>query len=88
MVTGSWAWHERPVLRASTLPTSAGRKQDAWFVVDPESGETQTTLTTESPSTPRLYIGRTRESGRSQPLPKLWAAPRFALPRPASCYPG
>ncbi|XP_019676354.2 serine/threonine-protein kinase/endoribonuclease IRE2 isoform X3 [Felis catus] len=37
-----------------------GRKQDAWFVVDPESGETQMTLTTEGPSTPRLYIGRTQ----------------------------
>ncbi|KAF6272340.1 endoplasmic reticulum to nucleus signaling 2 [Rhinolophus ferrumequinum] len=37
-----------------------GRKQDVWFVVDPESGETQMTLTTESPSTPRLYIGRTQ----------------------------
>ncbi|XP_004706115.1 serine/threonine-protein kinase/endoribonuclease IRE2 [Echinops telfairi] len=37
-----------------------GRKQDAWFVVDPESGDTQMTLTTEGPSTPRLYIGRTQ----------------------------
>ncbi|XP_023979342.1 serine/threonine-protein kinase/endoribonuclease IRE2 isoform X1 [Physeter macrocephalus] len=37
-----------------------GRKQDAWFVVDPESGTTQMTLTTERPSTPRLYIGRTQ----------------------------
>ncbi|KAM5328708.1 serine/threonine-protein kinase/endoribonuclease IRE2 isoform 4-T4 [Glossophaga mutica] len=37
-----------------------GRKQDAWFVVDPESGETQMTLTTEALSTPRLYIGRTQ----------------------------
>ncbi|XP_011813711.1 PREDICTED: serine/threonine-protein kinase/endoribonuclease IRE2 isoform X2 [Colobus angolensis palliatus] len=37
-----------------------GRKQDAWFVVDPESGETQMTLTTAGPSTPRLYIGRTQ----------------------------
>nr|XP_031288906.1 serine/threonine-protein kinase/endoribonuclease IRE2 isoform X1 [Camelus dromedarius] len=37
-----------------------GRKQDAWFVVDPESGKTQMTLTTEQPSTPRLYIGRTQ----------------------------
>lgn len=40
-------------------------------MVDPESGETQMALATESPSTPRLYIGRTRE---------LWAAPLFALP--------
>ncbi|XP_036772837.2 serine/threonine-protein kinase/endoribonuclease IRE2 isoform X2 [Manis pentadactyla] len=37
-----------------------GQKQDTWFVVDPESGETQVTLTTEGPSTPRLYIGRTQ----------------------------
>ncbi|XP_036926500.1 serine/threonine-protein kinase/endoribonuclease IRE2 isoform X5 [Sturnira hondurensis] len=37
-----------------------GRKQDAWFVVDPESGQTQMTLTTEALSTPRLYIGRTQ----------------------------
>uniref|UniRef100_A0A7N9IH41 Serine/threonine-protein kinase/endoribonuclease IRE2 n=1 Tax=Macaca fascicularis TaxID=9541 RepID=A0A7N9IH41_MACFA len=37
-----------------------GRKQDAWFVVDPESGETQMTLTTAGSSTPRLYIGRTQ----------------------------
>ncbi|XP_035875991.1 serine/threonine-protein kinase/endoribonuclease IRE2 [Phyllostomus discolor] len=37
-----------------------GRKQDAWFVVDPESGETQMTLTTDALSTPRLYIGRTQ----------------------------
>ncbi|XP_019505339.1 PREDICTED: serine/threonine-protein kinase/endoribonuclease IRE2 isoform X1 [Hipposideros armiger] len=37
-----------------------GRKQDTWFVVDPESGETQMALTTESPSAPRLYIGRTQ----------------------------
>uniref|UniRef100_A0A8C3YCS9 Serine/threonine-protein kinase/endoribonuclease IRE2 n=1 Tax=Catagonus wagneri TaxID=51154 RepID=A0A8C3YCS9_9CETA len=37
-----------------------GRKQDAWFVVEPESGKTQMTLTTERPSAPRLYIGRTQ----------------------------
>lgn len=37
-----------------------GRKQDDWFVVDPESGETQMTLTTEGLSTPQLYIGRTQ----------------------------
>ncbi|XP_011240121.1 serine/threonine-protein kinase/endoribonuclease IRE2 isoform X3 [Mus musculus] len=37
-----------------------GRKQDAWFVVDPESGETQMTLTTEGLSTPQLFIGRTQ----------------------------
>ncbi|KAM4829679.1 serine/threonine-protein kinase/endoribonuclease IRE2 [Thomomys bottae] len=37
-----------------------GRKQDTWFVVDPESGETQMTLSTDNVSTPRLYIGRTQ----------------------------
>uniref|UniRef100_A0A8C2W136 non-specific serine/threonine protein kinase n=1 Tax=Chinchilla lanigera TaxID=34839 RepID=A0A8C2W136_CHILA len=37
-----------------------GRKQDAWFVVDPESGETQTALTTEGLSAAHLYIGRTQ----------------------------
>nr|XP_027804520.2 serine/threonine-protein kinase/endoribonuclease IRE2 [Marmota flaviventris] len=37
-----------------------GRKQDAWFIVNPESGETQMTLTTDSLSTPHLYIGRTQ----------------------------
>ncbi|XP_060030086.1 serine/threonine-protein kinase/endoribonuclease IRE2 [Erinaceus europaeus] len=37
-----------------------GRKQDTWFVVNPESGETQRTLTTEEPSAPCLYIGRTQ----------------------------
>lgn len=42
----------------------AGKKQDVWFVVDPETGEKQTSLTTSSsesicPNTPLLYIGRT-----------------------------
>ncbi|KAM6155219.1 serine/threonine-protein kinase/endoribonuclease IRE2 [Rhynchocyon petersi] len=37
-----------------------GRKQDAWFVVDPESGDAQMTVTTDGPSMPRLYIGRTQ----------------------------
>ncbi|XP_043945168.1 serine/threonine-protein kinase/endoribonuclease IRE2 [Protopterus annectens] len=41
-----------------------GRKQDTWFVVDPMTGEKQSTISTESshsvcPSTPLLYIGRT-----------------------------
>uniref|UniRef100_A0A4W6FWX7 Serine/threonine-protein kinase/endoribonuclease IRE1 n=1 Tax=Lates calcarifer TaxID=8187 RepID=A0A4W6FWX7_LATCA len=41
-----------------------GKKQDVWFVVDPETGEKQTSLTTSSsesicPNTPLLYIGRT-----------------------------
>uniref|UniRef100_A0A665UD84 Serine/threonine-protein kinase/endoribonuclease IRE1 n=1 Tax=Echeneis naucrates TaxID=173247 RepID=A0A665UD84_ECHNA len=40
------------------------KKQDVWFVVDPETGEKQTSLTTSSsdsicPNTPLLYIGRT-----------------------------
>uniref|UniRef100_A0A4W3IRL5 Serine/threonine-protein kinase/endoribonuclease IRE1 n=1 Tax=Callorhinchus milii TaxID=7868 RepID=A0A4W3IRL5_CALMI len=44
-----------------------GKKQDRWFVVDPKTGEKQTTLTTDAsenicPSTPLLYIGRTGES--------------------------
>ncbi|KAM9314141.1 serine/threonine-protein kinase/endoribonuclease IRE1 [Pholidichthys leucotaenia] len=41
-----------------------GKKQDVWFVVDPETGEKQTSLTTSNsesicPNTPLLYIGRT-----------------------------
>ncbi|XP_056228457.1 serine/threonine-protein kinase/endoribonuclease IRE1 isoform X2 [Seriola aureovittata] len=41
-----------------------GKKQDVWFVVDPETGVKQTSLTTSSsesicPNTPLLYIGRT-----------------------------
>uniref|UniRef100_A0A3B5LK25 non-specific serine/threonine protein kinase n=1 Tax=Xiphophorus couchianus TaxID=32473 RepID=A0A3B5LK25_9TELE len=40
------------------------KKHDVWFVVDPETGEKQTSLTTSSsesicPNTPLLYIGRT-----------------------------
>ena len=46
-----------------------GKKQDVWFVVDPETGEKQTSLTTSSsesicPNTPLLYIGRTGMSHR------------------------
>ncbi|KAJ6653925.1 hypothetical protein lerEdw1_007683 [Lerista edwardsae] len=42
-----------------------GRKEDTWFVVDPASGQKQTTLSTEvwdglCPSAPQLYIGRTQ----------------------------
>ncbi|XP_073416408.1 serine/threonine-protein kinase/endoribonuclease IRE2 [Dendrobates tinctorius] len=42
-----------------------GKKQDSWFVLDPKSGEKQTTLSTDSsdglcPSSPLLYIGRTQ----------------------------
>lgn len=45
----------------------AGKKQDTWFIVDPKSGEKQTTLSTEAwdgvcPSSPLLYIGRTRKA--------------------------
>ncbi|XP_034044117.1 serine/threonine-protein kinase/endoribonuclease IRE1 [Thalassophryne amazonica] len=41
-----------------------GKKQDVWFVVDPETGEKQTSLTTSAsesicPNSPLLYIGRT-----------------------------
>ncbi|XP_029013288.1 serine/threonine-protein kinase/endoribonuclease IRE1 [Betta splendens] len=41
-----------------------GKKQDVWLVVDPETGEKQTSLTTSSsesicPNSPLLYIGRT-----------------------------
>lgn len=41
-----------------------GKKQDTWFVVDPQTGEKQTSLSTSSsdsicPSAPLLYIGRT-----------------------------
>uniref|UniRef100_A0A6Q2WSG9 Serine/threonine-protein kinase/endoribonuclease IRE1 n=1 Tax=Esox lucius TaxID=8010 RepID=A0A6Q2WSG9_ESOLU len=41
-----------------------GKKQDVWFVVDPQTGEKQTSLSTSSsesicPNTPLLYIGRT-----------------------------
>ncbi|KAM6972362.1 serine/threonine-protein kinase/endoribonuclease IRE1 [Aplochiton taeniatus] len=41
-----------------------GKKQDVWFVVDPQTGEKQTSLTTSTsesicPNTPLLYIGRT-----------------------------
>lgn len=44
-----------------------GKKQDVWFVVDPETGEKQTSLTTSAsesicPNTPLLYIGRTGKS--------------------------
>lgn len=41
-----------------------GKKQDVWFVVDPETGEKQASLSTASsesicPNSPLLYIGRT-----------------------------
>lgn len=65
-----------------TLHSSTGRKQDAWFVVDPESGETQTTLATEGISTPQLYIGRTRKSDG----PYACGAPSFSLSRLDSYY--
>lgn len=71
------------ILKVGTLSSSTGRKQDAWFVVDPETGETQMTLTTEGISTPQLYIGRTRKSD----VPYTWEeAPSFSLSRLDSCY--
>uniref|UniRef100_A0A8C6M0Y5 Serine/threonine-protein kinase/endoribonuclease IRE1 n=1 Tax=Nothobranchius furzeri TaxID=105023 RepID=A0A8C6M0Y5_NOTFU len=50
--------------RSSDGVLYTGKKHDAWFVVDPETGEKQTSLTTSSsesicPNTPLLYIGRT-----------------------------
>ncbi|KAM3622873.1 uncharacterized protein V6R79_004194 [Siganus canaliculatus] len=50
--------------RSSDGVLYTGKKQDVWFVVDPETGEKQTSLTTSSsesicPNTPLLYIGRT-----------------------------
>lgn len=41
-----------------------GKKQDVWFVMDPETGAKQTSLTTSSSdsmcaNTPLLYLGRT-----------------------------
>jgi len=58
----------------------AGKKQDTWFIVDPKSGEKQTTLSTEAwdglcPSSPLLYIGRTRKPA---PLPARPAGPGSA----------
>lgn len=62
----------------------AGKKQDTWFIVDPKSGEKQTTLSTEAwdgvcPSSPLLYIGRTRKAAPPPPPPVgprgCWAAP-------------
>nr|XP_057921329.1 serine/threonine-protein kinase/endoribonuclease IRE1 isoform X3 [Doryrhamphus excisus] len=50
--------------RSSDGVLYTGKKQDVWFVVDPETGEKQTSLTTSSsdsicPNTHLLYIGRT-----------------------------
>lgn len=50
--------------RSSDGMLYTGKKQDVWFVVDPETGEKQTSLTTSAsesicPNTPLLYIGRT-----------------------------
>lgn len=58
----------------------AGKKQDTWFVVDPKSGEKQTTLSTEAsdglcPSSPLLYIGRTRKPALLCHLPVLGCLP-------------
>lgn len=58
----------------------AGKKQDTWFVVDPKSGEKQTTLSTEAsdglcPSSPLLYIGRTRKPALLCRVPVLVCPP-------------
>ncbi|XP_065110326.1 serine/threonine-protein kinase/endoribonuclease IRE1 isoform X1 [Paramisgurnus dabryanus] len=50
--------------RSSDGVLYTGKKQDTWFVVDPQTGEKQTSLSTASsdsicPSAPLLYIGRT-----------------------------
>nr|XP_015215605.1 PREDICTED: serine/threonine-protein kinase/endoribonuclease IRE2 [Lepisosteus oculatus] len=50
--------------RSSDGVLYTGKKQDSWFVVDPQTGQKQTSLTTGSsdsicPSAPLLYIGRT-----------------------------
>ncbi|XP_061627778.1 serine/threonine-protein kinase/endoribonuclease IRE1 isoform X1 [Phyllopteryx taeniolatus] len=50
--------------RSSDGVLYTGKKQDVWFVVDPETGAKQTSLTTSSSSSmwanaPLLYIGRT-----------------------------
>ncbi|NWJ11629.1 ERN1 endoribonuclease, partial [Crypturellus undulatus] len=51
--------------RSSDGVLYTGKKLDTWFIVDPKSGEKQTTLSTEAwdglcPSSPLLYIGRTQ----------------------------
>ncbi|XP_068885936.1 serine/threonine-protein kinase/endoribonuclease IRE2 isoform X2 [Aphelocoma coerulescens] len=51
--------------RSSDGVLYTGKKQDTWFIVDPKSGEKQTTLSTEAwdglcPTSPLLYIGRTQ----------------------------
>uniref|UniRef100_A0A672VD69 Serine/threonine-protein kinase/endoribonuclease IRE1 n=1 Tax=Strigops habroptila TaxID=2489341 RepID=A0A672VD69_STRHB len=51
--------------RSSDGVLYTGKKQDTWVIVDPKSGEKQTTLSTEAwdglcPSRPLLYIGRTQ----------------------------
>ncbi|XP_053709061.1 serine/threonine-protein kinase/endoribonuclease IRE1 isoform X2 [Synchiropus splendidus] len=50
--------------RSSDGVLYTGKKQDVWFVVDPETGQKQTRLTTSRsesicPNSPLLYIGRT-----------------------------
>lgn len=62
---GSWGWTAGLQDRENVFSFS-GKKQDTWFIVDPKSGEKQTTLSTEAwdglcPSSPLLYIGRTRK---------------------------
>ncbi|XP_063063382.1 serine/threonine-protein kinase/endoribonuclease IRE1 [Engraulis encrasicolus] len=55
--------HSSPC-RSSDGVLYTGKKQDSWFVVDPQTGEKQTRLSTAHsgpicPSHPLLYIGRT-----------------------------
>uniref|UniRef100_A0A8B9K7L1 Serine/threonine-protein kinase/endoribonuclease IRE1 n=1 Tax=Astyanax mexicanus TaxID=7994 RepID=A0A8B9K7L1_ASTMX len=55
--------HSSPC-RSSDGILYTGKKQDTWFVVDPQTGEKQTSLSTSTsdsicPSAPLLYIGRT-----------------------------
>lgn len=64
--------------RCCLLIIFAGKKQDVWFVVDPETGEKQTSLTTSTsdsicPNSPLLYIGRTGTSAQvAAPSSRGW----------------
>lgn len=83
--TDNWIF-DRPhcCLLIILLCIHAGKKQDVWFVVDPETGEKQTSLTTSSsnsicPNSPLLYIGRTGTSAQ------VAASVRVRLSAEASC---
>ncbi|XP_010214541.1 PREDICTED: serine/threonine-protein kinase/endoribonuclease IRE2 [Tinamus guttatus] len=73
--------------RSSDGVLYTGKKLDTWFIVDPKSGEKQTTLSTEAwdglcPSSPLLYIGRTQPQ---LDMGTEWdSAPQAAVP-PALC---